>query len=352
MQKSQAGLLRSLLFQTLERIRESNKFKPDDLFQRVLPDMWERLIRIDENAVEVSKAKGRPVGKPFSRLRDSWYAWTLSELRRVFLRLMQETSEKFKFCLFVDGLDEFDGDHAEIVTLFKHMASFPHMKLCLSSRPLLIFEQEFDAFPKLRLQDLTRNDIKIYAHDKLSAHGRIIQLSRRDPLFLEQLVIEILDMSAGVFLWVTLAVKSLLKGLSNLDSIPDLQKRLRELPPELDDLYSLMLRSIQPKFYVEQASRLFQIVYQAQSPISALTLSWADDLDEQLALKAPIGPVNAEERESRVDAMSMRLKSRCAGLLELRSISRRSDVEKHADLECSTSHYSLWCPTAINLIYL
>ncbi|KAH6684057.1 hypothetical protein B0J14DRAFT_555059 [Halenospora varia] len=321
MQKSQAGLLRSLLFQILTQIRRT-KNSSDELFQRVLPGVWEHLMRMEEKAVEMSEARGRPVGNPFSRLRDSWYAWTLSELKGAFVRLMQETSERFRFCLFVDGLDEFDGDHAEIVTLFKHVASFPHTKLCLSSRPLLIFEQEFDAFPKLRLQDLTRNDIKLYAHDKLSAHGRIIQLSLQDPVFLEQLVIEILDMSAGVFLWVTLAVRSLLKGLSNSDSIPDLQRRLRELPPELDDLYSLMLRSIQPKFYVEQASRLFQIVYQAHSPISVLTLSLADNLDTQLALKTPIGPLDAEERENRVKAMSTRLKTRCAELLELRPMSR------------------------------
>ena len=54
-----------------------------------------------------------------------------------------------------DGLDEFDGDHAEIVTFFQLVSSFSHTKLCVSSRPLLVFDQALGMFPKLRLQDLS-----------------------------------------------------------------------------------------------------------------------------------------------------------------------------------------------------
>ncbi|CZR67693.1 uncharacterized protein PAC_17592 [Phialocephala subalpina] len=330
MQKSQAGLIRSLLHQIVTQIF-STSTEPTDIIRCALPEVWERLARMQEKHMQ-DIAAGKRVGSFLSGFRDSWYPWTLTELKECLGRLIQETSQTFKLCLFVDGLDEFDGDHAEIVTLFKHVASFPHTKLCVSSRPLLIFEQEFEKFPKLRLQGLTRDDIKLYAYDKLCAHRRILQLSRQDPIFLGQLVTEVLEMSSGVFLWVTLAVRSLLQGLSNSDSVLDLQKRLRELPPELDDLYSLMLASIQPKFYIEQASRLFQIVYQAESPISALALSWADDLDTELALKAPVGPVDTREKKERIDAMNTRLKTRCAGLLEIRTSGSQEPVVQYLHL--------------------
>ena len=64
------------------------------------------------------------------------------------------------------------------------------------------------------------------------------------------LVEEIVSTSFGVYLWVTLVVKSFLKGLINHDNLSDLRMRLCELPDELDDLYGLMLASISPPFYL------------------------------------------------------------------------------------------------------
>ena len=78
-----------------------------------------------------------------------------------------------------------------------------------------------------------------------------------------------------------------------------------------------MLYSIQPKFYIEQVSRLFQIVCRAESPLSALCLSFADKPDPQLALNMLIRPLSWEKVDARVEAIKNRLKSRCAGLLEL-----------------------------------
>lgn len=90
------------------------------------------------------------------------------------------------------------------------------------------------------------------------------------------------ETSSGVFLWVRLAVKSLLKDLTNMDRVPDLRRALQELPPELDDLFSHMLKNIQPDFYVEQGSKLLQLVYQYEDSMSALELSFADEEDETL----------------------------------------------------------------------
>jgi hypothetical protein len=73
----------------------------------------------------------------------------------------------------------------------------------------------------------------------------------------EDLVLKIVEMSSGVFLWVALIIKSLLQGLTNFDSVSDLIKRLLELLIELNDLFNRIIESISPVFYVKQAARLF-----------------------------------------------------------------------------------------------
>jgi hypothetical protein len=44
---------------------------------------------------------------------------------------------KMKICLLVDGLDEFDDDHGEIIQFFKRVvdSSKNDVKVCVSSRP-------------------------------------------------------------------------------------------------------------------------------------------------------------------------------------------------------------------------
>jgi hypothetical protein len=131
----------------------------------------------------------------------------------------------------------------------------------------------------------------------------------------------------GVFLWVDLVVRDLLAGLQNWDRISDLQKRVELLPPDLENLYKHMLARID-KFYLEQASQLFQLIRAAgeqsevtgireAEPFSVLTLSMADEEDEDLAVKAEIKPLIERKIVSKCESMEGRIKSRCAGLLEV-----------------------------------
>jgi hypothetical protein len=133
LQKSQAGLLRSLLHQTFS--------KHIHLIREILPDLWKEMSRRTPGFLK--------------DLRESWHAWSVPELRQVLGDLFTLTTGSIKFCYFIDGLDEYDGDHLEIVSLLRHISSNSNVKLCISSRPLLVFEQAFDDCPKLYLQDLT-----------------------------------------------------------------------------------------------------------------------------------------------------------------------------------------------------
>jgi len=295
LQKSQAGLLRSLLHQALSQHAH--------IIPKVMPELWKAMSRRTDSFVR--------------ELPESWYSWSVLELQYVLEGLFKMTANSIKFCFFIDGLDEYDGDHLEIISLLRQIPSNSNVKLCISSRPLLVFEQVFAECPRLCLQDLTVDDIQLYVQDKLNEHKAMSKLQHKEPNLTRLLIKKIVDMSSGVFLWVTIATRSLLKGLTNLDGIADLQKRLRELPPELDDLFSLMLRSIKPEFYLEQASRLFQLVFHAHSPLSTVELSFADDEDTSFAMDGGFCSLSHEEAVQRDASMTARLKSRCAGLLEV-----------------------------------
>jgi hypothetical protein len=229
------------------------------------------------------------------------------------------TVEEIDYCFFIDGLDEFDGDHAEISAFLKHISSYINVKVCVSSRPLMIFEEEFGKCPNLRLEDLTLHDIRSYAYDNLSSHRKFTELVGSHPESVKTLVTDIVKTASGVFLWVTLVVKSLREGLTNFDSVADLQKRLSELPPELDRLFNHMLNRIQPKFYFQQGSRLFQIVYQSERQLSAIALAFADDDLKHLESGCTSQQLSFGELNGAVDRINAKLRTRCAGLLEMRN---------------------------------
>ena len=315
LQKSHAGLLLSLLHQAFEEF--------PGLIKDVVPEIWQRVFtKVVRTFVSypgggMSSDNDRTWERIESHLKSqaSWNWWSLSSLKRAFHSLMWQKVMPPKHCYFIDGLDEFDGDHTEIAAFLQQFSNSKTAKFCVSSRLLPIFKQELRMCPKLRLQDLTVNDITTYVRDHLNAHSRATELAEEEPQLISQLIREIVQTASGVFLWVSLVVKSLLAGMTNFDRTSDLRKRLRELPAELDGLYTHMINRIQPAFYVEQASRLFQLMYLSHRPTSTLALSFADDEDCDVS-RAPA--LEHGERERRVRSITGRVNSRCAGLLEVK----------------------------------
>ena len=87
-----------------------------------------------------------------------------------------------RFCFFIDGLDEYDGDPDHIVDVLESLRSWPDIKLCISSRP---WNELVDAFgrpsdPQLALEDLTREDIQIYIWHTLENNSHFVKLKAQD----------------------------------------------------------------------------------------------------------------------------------------------------------------------------
>jgi hypothetical protein len=150
-------------------------------------------------------------------------------------------------------------------------------------------------------------------------------LQENQPLPIGNLIDRIVEMSAGVFLWVHLVVKSLLDGLTNHDDVQDLEARLTALPPELDALYKSILQSISPPFYKMQASKLLQIFYPMRETISSLALSFMDNPESPTSAGCLLDPVSLEVFDSRIKRVTDRLKSRCKGLIEVQSLAHLAD---------------------------
>ena len=107
------------------------------------------------------------------RLKQLKETLNTKRLEEALISLSELASADLKICFFVDGLDEYDGDPEVLINLFTTISKSPHIKACLSSRPLLIFQEAFMGRPGLRLQDLTQNDIRLYVFDKLQTNSKM-----------------------------------------------------------------------------------------------------------------------------------------------------------------------------------
>lgn len=91
-----------------------------------------------------------------------------------------------------------------------------------------------DGQSSLKLEDLSYEDIKAYVTSEFERNSGFRRLLRREPQYAEGLIGNITKKSSGVFLWVSLAVRSLMMGKGHDDRISDMQRRLDLLPPDLE----------------------------------------------------------------------------------------------------------------------
>jgi hypothetical protein len=288
LQMTQVGLLRSLLYQIAEQ-------RPD-ILPILAPKQWESLCVFDHHPEH----------------------WSVQDLRGMLFRAVNILRNDSKICLFIDGLDEFDGSHDDLICLVKNLIGEDsgNVKACVASRPWSVFQKAFGHKPNLRLEDLTFDDIKNFVQSKFHADAEFENLRRRYPLFANQLMDNIVVKASGVFLWVDLVVTSLLTGMRLGDRIEDFQRRLDELPPDLEKLYEKILHSLD-KFYLGHAAQYFTLVETAEAPLTIIQFSFADEESPDSAIKMNIGSMSMDETSLRIEAVNRRLNSRCKGFLEV-----------------------------------
>jgi hypothetical protein len=154
LQKSQEGLLRSVIFEILSQCPY--------------------LIPTACDAVD-----------GFSKFDRGSKSWDLEALLLMFDAIMGGDIP-VKFCLLIDGLDEFaelKRTHIDLLMALRRPSHSQNIKILVSSRLWTVFDDEFrnEANWHLKLEDVTRNDIKRCVVDKFSAHTQFQVLTSQDP---------------------------------------------------------------------------------------------------------------------------------------------------------------------------
>ncbi|KAF4442338.1 P-loop containing nucleoside triphosphate hydrolase [Fusarium austroafricanum] len=242
--------------------------------------------------------------------------WQLEELQDAFRTLHLDKQLGAKFFIFIDGLDECNGDLMSLISFILGLCQpSSNVKMCVASRPWVQFENSFKKHPHIFLQDLTKRDIARYIVSSFNANEGFHELAEREPEYAKQLKEEVARKAQGVFLWVNLVVKSLLSGLTDGDGLRKLQERLNELPPDLEDLFRKILNNLDPA-NKDHASQLFQLVRASHESPTLLTLAFADLDGPDHAFTAQVKAMTESKKISYGKNMRRKLLSRYRGLLE------------------------------------
>lgn len=224
-----------------------------------------------------------------------------------------------RFCFFIDGLDEFEGDstdHWELAQYLDQWASSVDVKICVSSRPHTEFLEAFDSRLRINLHDLTKADMQHYVQSVLGQEPNV-DLTEED---FNSIASDIVDRSDGVFLWVRLVLRSLLEGLRYRCSYPVLREKLEKLPQGMEPLIKSILSSIHPDDRKKSDRLLFMAA--SYEPLNALMYTWFDDLEEpDFPFNRPIQAYSDETIQRRFKTLTFQLDKFSNGLLEQ---SRRS----------------------------
>ena len=131
MQKSYQGLLQTILSQILSQHAE--------YIPIICKDRWEAC---EEHSILQWDALTRS-----NQVRH--LQWSTKELSHTLELLVNLSPNKLSLCILIDGLDEYDGDHEEIVRLILKLADSSSVKIC-----------KFLGFLHIHLSDSTNQQVR------------------------------------------------------------------------------------------------------------------------------------------------------------------------------------------------
>ncbi|EGU76458.1 hypothetical protein FOXB_13019 [Fusarium oxysporum f. sp. conglutinans Fo5176] len=307
-QKSQSRLLRSLLYQILERDPSAT--------ESALPHMWREACYSQQSFQNIQVP---PVAEMTAALRD----------------LCSKVHADKKIFFLIDGIDEYEGKDLDIARFISELESFPNVKILVSSRPHPAFFTAFSQRPMMRLQDLTKHDVATYVDDTVASHPYMVTLSKLSPFETGAITQKLVKKASGVFLWVVLACRSVIEGCDDFCTIAELKERVDELPKEIEDLIEHMLVKIDPR-WKQEAMKLIQLVYTNEGceladpiPTVGLHLTYEQGLGRDTSLSGlNLAPVPSAEMEAQCRIMEGRIGSRCCGLLEVHNVDLDESIVK------------------------
>lgn len=213
--------------------------------------------------------------QPLAQLRSQ--PWARNDLISALSLLVAHLEvQKVALCLFIDGLDEYQGDELKLIEELRQLLTSPYIKICASSRPRNLFEEAFgrEDYPwKLALHLLTQGDMLKLAHTRLENDVVFCELFN-DTGRREDFVMTVVNKSQGVFTWFVLVIEEMIREAHQSDRIGELEERLDALPVELGGstgLYQRIINHSDPR-YRKYMARLLLVMLEAGHQV----LFWED----------------------------------------------------------------------------
>ncbi|KLO81605.1 Uncharacterized protein LW93_6756 [Fusarium fujikuroi] len=207
--------------------------------------------------------------------KNGW-RWNEKELEKFLSGLLMQGTKEVPVVIFIDALDEC-GEHAKSLLLsLKSLVENAErqgsmVKICFSSRHFPILGHESMA----RVYVEERNDQDI----RLVIGGRLKEVQPVDRR--REIEKEILLKAHGGFQWAILITNMVLEEDVTGARTEDLLNIISTTPPDLEDLYDVILSGA-PKDKHKQMAKLFQWVAYAKRPLSAQELREALATDKYM----------------------------------------------------------------------
>lgn len=297
LQKSVEGLCRSLLLQILEQVPA---------------------------AMDFAMMSCRHVD-----LREDSNTSNVPQLRTILLAVVREIGQTFKILFLVDGLDECGinrDEEDQLVDILNSLAKSANVKLILASRPEVVFKEIFLECPQLRLEDLTKSDIWLYVTSQLQRQRRWKFIESEDERGAKELTSKIIKHAEGVFLWVVLIIRDVVRDLRDGDDLDQLQQKVSHLPSDLNVYFMRIIESIEPS-HRREASVLLQLALHKETqfvrlvPLRLIDILFVDKASNNFVLYPDfnfccIDLEHWKGLKAKIEAAGRKLSSRCKGLLQ------------------------------------
>ncbi|KAF3929056.1 hypothetical protein ABW20_dc0104296 [Dactylellina cionopaga] len=242
LEKSTIGMYRSLLFQLLKKVPDS---------QTIFDSL----------------------GLPPTLDISSHLQWNVELLKDIFRRAIEKLGQRGLIC-FIDALDECEEDQVrDMVAFFEILGQLAasaqiRLNVCFSSRHYPHITIDKGQHLTLEGQEGHDNDIAAYLSSELKA-GRSPQV--------EEIKTEILGRASGIFLWVVLVVQILNKEYDR-GRMHALHKKLQEIPTKLGELFTNILTRDGQN--IEDSLLCIQWILYANRPLNVGELYFAILSDE------------------------------------------------------------------------
>lgn len=256
----------------------------------------------------------------YGGLRWSSKSLNLNVLRDSLTQLLRKLP--VNFCLFIDGLDEYQGN---MIVLLELLKTLPHkiqgekiLKICLASRPEPVIALALESQPGFTMHDHNLVGIERY----MSTVVKNLEFSLPAESVLLEFSSEIAQRSDGIFLWARFAFAELVESYATGEAIDQTKLRLEALPPSLEDLYDTILMRI-PERDLNDARLLFQLVCSKMQQLTlrqikeAEAIAWGRFQDFEI------------DRLCGLEQFQKRLKAKGRGLLEEVSSSAQQSGDRN-----------------------